>query len=701
MATTALKKLEDQLTCPVCLSYLNDPRVLLCLHTYCRRCLEGLARPSQAEELVMVECPVCRKETRVKSVDELQKAFQVVALFDIKRDLERSHKQKDAVEKSDMSEIEKCFAHQMKLEFYCNECSKLLCSGCTNGAHKFHQFTAIHPAAEKKTEKMKSYLSELESKLASIKEGISEVEGSCERAHSEENEIQETVRKHFSKARKLLDEREAALVQEVHQMKEQKVQNLTVRKSQLQLVETQLRSCQEAVSEYLQMDSPIKALASHKAVEQMISDASCSFDETTSWVRRAANDIGFFIDPCALDRISQLGVVYVKVPQADMCLVQGDGLVKAKVGQKAEVQLSLYDRHQVEVDVKVAGHMVTADLYPALAESDVIKCIVEERESNQCLVSYVPTLKGPHKMEVEVVGRPLKGSPFHISVRGPLKSLGPQPCRMIPGLKKPWGMTVNQTGNLCVAVSGKKEVVVLDGHLGKRLSTVVKKKGLLEATLQEPTGIALDRDGNLIFSDFHLSLIHRIGPDGNVLRSVGSSGNRPLEFSYPAALAVHPVSGQIYVSEWQENNRVQILNHNFSFHKVFGGSGSGPGQFQCPCGIAFDSKGNVYVADCNNSRIQVFTSEGDYVREFGKRGKTEGKMGLPMGLCIDLSSDILFVTDIMNHRVSLFTVDGEFLQSFGRHGTGPGEFNRPQGIATDKYRFLYVSDTMNDRVQVF
>ena len=37
--------------------------------------------------------------------------------------------------------------------------------------------------------------------------------------------------------------------------------------------------------------------------------------------------------------------------------------------------------------------------------------------------------------------------------------------------------------------------------------------------------------------------------------------------------------------------------------------------------MAFDSTGNVFVADTHNYRIQVFTAEGEFLRKFGKNGR--------------------------------------------------------------------------------
>lgn len=51
------------------------------------------------------------------------------------------------------------------------------------------------------------------------------------------------------------------------------------------------------------------------------------------------------------------------------------------------------------------------------------------------------------------------------------------------------------------------------------------------------------------------------------------------------------------------------------FVRTWGSTGSGPGQFKSPFGIALDSTQNVYVADVLNSRVQKFTSLGVFVTQ--------------------------------------------------------------------------------------
>jgi sugar lactone lactonase YvrE len=54
-----------------------------------------------------------------------------------------------------------------------------------------------------------------------------------------------------------------------------------------------------------------------------------------------------------------------------------------------------------------------------------------------------------------------------------------------------------------------------------------------------------------------------------------------------------------------------------------------------------------------------------------------------------------------NNRVQQFTNSGKFLQALGGAGTEPGQFHLPHGVALDSRGNLYVSDTMNGRIQKF
>ena len=114
-----------------------------------------------------------------------------------------------------------------------------------------------------------------------------------------------------------------------------------------------------------------------------------------------------------------------------------------------------------------------------------------------------------------------------------------------------------------------------------------------------------------------------------------------------------------------------------------------------------DSAGNVYIADSASHRIQVFTAEGEFLRTFGKKGEGNGELDWPSSISVDRNNNLVYVTERDNHRVSVFTSQGKFLTSFGAKGSGPGQFSGPRGITVDKNGVVYVSDGVNNRLQLF
>ncbi len=84
--TIALKKLEEQLTCSVCLDTYTNPKQLQCHHVYCQQCLARLVVRDQQGQLSLT-CPTCRQVTPVPAdgVAGLQAAFRVNQLLKTSR----------------------------------------------------------------------------------------------------------------------------------------------------------------------------------------------------------------------------------------------------------------------------------------------------------------------------------------------------------------------------------------------------------------------------------------------------------------------------------------------------------------------------------------------------------------------------------------------------------------------------------------
>jgi len=139
MATA--KQLDDITECPICTEVYTDPRVLPCVHTYCRKCLETYCKDKQpGDELA---CPLCRKEVTLPSngVSDLPKNFFVGKFLQMK-ELSSVESKTSPCEACSGDEESK-YEAQNVASVYCVECQLKLCEKCERG-HKAIKATRSH-----------------------------------------------------------------------------------------------------------------------------------------------------------------------------------------------------------------------------------------------------------------------------------------------------------------------------------------------------------------------------------------------------------------------------------------------------------------------------------------------------------------------------------------------------------------------------
>ena len=115
-----------------------------------------------------------------------------------------------------------------------------------------------------------------------------------------------------------------------------------------------------------------------------------------------------------------------------------------------------------------------------------------------------------------------------------------------------------------------------------------------------------------------------------------------------------------------------------------------------PIGIVVDNNREIYVSDSLLRRIFIFSEQGKYLREIG----APDMFIRPTGIAID--EDRVYIVDTHGHHVLVFSKkDGKFLFSFGKNGSKKGDFNYPTNIFISKEKLIYITDSMNFRVQIF
>jgi DNA-binding beta-propeller fold protein YncE len=187
----------------------------------------------------------------------------------------------------------------------------------------------------------------------------------------------------------------------------------------------------------------------------------------------------------------------------------------------------------------------------------------------------------------------------------------------------------------------------------------------------------------------------------------GSNDSSDRRFLTPHVLAVD-LYGNFYICD-SDNNRIVVFDYNGNWKENFGSKGSLDGEFCNPGGIAFNSKGHLLVCDTNNARIQIFDKNMKHMRTIGTRGGRAGKFLNPVAIAIDYCDNI-YIADAGNHRIQIFSPEGLLLRVIGsgfeRHGlrnggSEDGELNTPSSVAVGQNGWIYVSETCNNRIQVF
>ncbi len=80
-------------------------------------------------------------------------------------------------------------------------------------------------------------------------------------------------------------------------------------------------------------------------------------------------------------------------------------------------------------------------------------------------------------------------------------------------------------------------------------------------------------------------------------------------------------------------------------------------------------------------------------------GPVASPLSQPLAVAVD-DDGLVYVSDTSNNRIQVFTEDGRWVRKWGAHGKGPGQFDFPYGIAVRDGK-VYVADKNNYRIQIF
>ena len=242
------------------------------------------------------------------------------------------------------------------------------------------------------------------------------------------------------------------------------------------------------------------------------------------------------------------------------------------------------------------------------------------------------------------------------------------------------GMTIDDTGRVFAFTRAEPPVIEFDPS-GKVLKTWGEKMFVW------PHGIRVDRNGFLWITDGRArngigQQVFKFTRDGQLVMTLGKkgvSGDGPDTFNSPTDVAVAP-NGDVFVSDGHVNSRIVKFTKDGTFIKTWGRRGDGPGEFNVPHTMSFDSRGRLLVGDRANRRIQIFDQEGTFLEQWTQ-------FGSPSGIFI-AADDTLYVVDY-NDKMALIV-------GSAKDGSIRTESEQvlAEGVAVDKQGSIYVGETV-------
>jgi sugar lactone lactonase YvrE len=213
-----------------------------------------------------------------------------------------------------------------------------------------------------------------------------------------------------------------------------------------------------------------------------------------------------------------------------------------------------------------------------------------------------------------------------------------------------------------------------------------------------PYGMAIDSKNRLYIADRKVSAVFIVNTETGEFDMI--KNGVAARFGAIIGVAVDDADN-LFVSD-SASRRVLVFDPE---HKAQASITEG---LSSPGGMAIDNENRfLYVADADNDQIMVYDADAPYklLRRIGTGGKKHtltdpGNLAMPSNVAVDDDGNV-YVSDTLNDRVQIFDADGKFIRAFGKAGDGPGFFTRPKGIAVDSDGHIWVADAVQNRVQVF
>lgn len=292
-------------------------------------------------------------------------------------------------------------------------------------------------------------------------------------------------------------------------------------------------------------------------------------------------------------------------------------------------------------------------------------------------------------------------------------------------LNLPLGLSLDSSGNLYIVDSLNQRVRKISGGNISTVAgngTAGYSGDSAAATSAEmlnPSGVAVDSSGNIYIADTSNHVIRMVNSGGTISTFAGTnvggySGDggaaNLAQLDLPTGVAVDK-SGNVFIADSGNNVIREVSGGNIKTVV-----GAVPGQFMNdPESVLVDSSGNLFISEQSGYRISEFSNGtltvlagNGNIGFSGDNGPgTEASLDEPTGIALD-SQGYLYICDTINSRIRKLSPGGIIttiagLGSPGYFGDGGPATNSllffPRGIVVDASGNVYIADTDNNIIR--
>ena len=717
------RDLQKEAECPLCLETVNNPKTLPCLHSFCLECLDKHANFARRQLQATIKCPVCQTSFQIPEGDSfknlptsyhLNRLLDVLALKDSGAQAQKcgscdenntassycfvcqsflcspcfeAHQRLKAtrghrnvvIEKLQVQDVQELiqrpvmcsqqYHENQPLEFYCEECKVPICHKCSVVSHNRHTMTDSEKVAQVQKMQMKDALEKVEAETVVYE---NEIRKQTELMDDDRNEILSCEKKMTDLVEELirdLREYEKDMKTKFSEIYEAQQKHHATQLENFELVLTQLKSCVERGDSIVQRNISAEILQTNQAIigrcEELLKAKKLEIYKPSHVHYMVEQKIKI------LDRIV--------VSDTDPSLSLAEVARLKDVRAQTETNFTIVTRNSDGEQCYQKEDVIKVNiLNPA---GDQLEPGIKDTKDGEYTVTYTPQCVGQHRVEIQVNGQPLTGSPWIVRVMPhqyqfafQFGSKGEEQGKF----DCPVGVAVNDKSRILAIAdynNSRTQIFSFEGNFlreitlkGKPISLAFTESGdLLVRVIYDkriflfaengqfiryigvehvktPHFVSVSSDGRIITSDSNDKTIKVLTADGKKLLQSFKSLDRN---ETPVCVVYHQAK---FFASFNFAGRLVVFNNAGEYLHDIGSKGSGDGQFSGPTGLVIDKLNRLIVCDAGNSRVQLLTLEGKYIAQIPG---SFFKGGYPHSAVIS-NTGHLFVTDSWRHCVHVF-----------------------------------------------